>query len=1690
MTNTFRHTLGAAVFAATAWTSYGSAHAAVGDTVTNIATLTFNVDGVKNTLPSNPAVFTIQAPNIAPEIEFFRYSPNAPNPHTVSVNGSRYSPSGSLTGPFSDVGPARTTGGTIIPTSSPLPLIPATTYLTGELMFVTVSDVTANTNPNEIDRVTITVTADNGDTIVLELYESGPNTGEFWAYIPTTGAPTPLNDNQLTTGNNTHMTATYVNTFTQSEVVVDTALINPSNFVFDSVTGKPIDGAIVTLVDTATGLPAAVYGVDGFSTYPSEVTSGDDVNDQAGLTYDAESGEFVFPMLPAGTYRVEVEAPEGYSFASSFEAAEITTNAGGYTLSAGSFGNVFSLDELGTFHFDIPLDPQTDFVLTKTADRQFGDVGDYINYTVRVQNAGTRSAPVRLFDTLPMGFRYLNGTSRNGSGAISDPIVSSNATLLTFPLGILAPGETITLDYALQIGPGAPMGDAVNRAVVLAPDDSQLSNIARAEVTLREDLLRSTSTVIGRISERSCDGDEEWARDIVRGIGVAGVRLYLETGAYAVSDADGLFHFEGVSEGTHVVQVDEETLPKGFTPMTCEENTRYAGSMTSKFVDIQGGGIWRANFYLEQTGPTEEIIETEELAENQAYKKFNDTWLNTQTSEPALVYPNTQGTPATPSVNIGVKHKPDQRVSLVLNDRPVSELNLAARDVSANRLTMISRWRGVDLLEGANRLTIHVKNADGSTARTLHETISYVKTIARATPMPSQSVMIADGRTVPSIAIRLEDEAGRPVHMGRIVTVDVSAPYRLYDETGERTIRERTDEMINPLAARQDIVVGRDGVVRVKLEPTLQTGKVTAIVTLDNGRKVPVYMYLEPEKRDWILVGLAEGSAAWEKIKGESIVLSGEDKDDVITDGRVAFFAKGLIKGNWLTTIAVDTDAKRGTRDQGFNSEIDPNAYYTLYGDRSYQEFEGVSRYPVYVKIEKRTAYALFGDYDTNIPEGRLTAYNRRLSGLKAEYIGENFQILGFAAETNQGFAKDELPADGTSGTYQLSNRRILAQSERVVVETRDRNRPDIILERKEMLRYLDYTLDYLTGQLIFRLPVDVSDFDFNPNVIVVDYETSEDAERNLTFGGRVQAEFMDDRLRIGSTFVKEDGSALSSGSKSNMVGIDVLAQISDTTEVRAEYAITDTTPGIDGAQGMLAEIIHTSEKLQGEVYFRQEDAGFGLGQRNSSTNKIRRYGAKAAYEISEFEDKKTGRRGRNTVEGLAYREENLQTGDTRDSGEVTAKHSGDRLSYSAGLRATKDNLVGRENRESILAIARASLEVPKHGVTFQLAHEQPLGGKDTVSAFPRRTTLGVDKTIGRKATASIRHEILQGGDNHSMNTTVGLTTTPWTGVAITASSDLMTNDLGRRLGATVGLDQQVQLSEKWSASAGVRNRRVLDQTGEYIEVAPDAAISPLEQNEDFTSAYAGIGYRDEVMTGSMRGEARNSVSGDTWIGTAALARELSETLSVAGAVRGVFNEAVDNPNATSLLDARIGGAWRPRGEDTVIFDRLDLKHEKNQLGETTTKIVNNFAMNTMVADNWQLSANYGAKHVRADIAGTKHSNWTHLLGAETRFDVHEKIDLGLRGQLMTSSGLRSTQYSYGPSIGIAPVKNVWINAGYNVTGFKDEDFEAAEYSRKGVYLQMRIKFDQHTARGLLRRISPANIVADNGSTQRSFANP
>ena len=218
------------------------AHAELGDRVVNVATVSHETDELGQIFQTtNEAVFVIEAVRTPSTIEFFRYAPLASTQvdaraFGTTINGSDFSPSGNGDD-FIPVGDPVTSNGVVLDFSGEVSLTPADTYLSGELMIVRVIDLGQNGNAKTIETVAITIATDNGDEITLRLYESGPDTGEFYAYVPSSRDPSSQNDAVLTAPANTNLRATYIDTFDSTEVSVDTALVDPFSRVFDSLTG-------------------------------------------------------------------------------------------------------------------------------------------------------------------------------------------------------------------------------------------------------------------------------------------------------------------------------------------------------------------------------------------------------------------------------------------------------------------------------------------------------------------------------------------------------------------------------------------------------------------------------------------------------------------------------------------------------------------------------------------------------------------------------------------------------------------------------------------------------------------------------------------------------------------------------------------------------------------------------------------------------------------------------------------------------------------------------------------------------------------------------------------------------------------------------------------------------------------------------------------------------------------------------------------------------------------------------------------------------------------------------------------------------------------------------------------------------------------------------------------------------------
>ncbi|MFN5823875.1 MAG: hypothetical protein ACK44T_07605, partial [Sphingomonadales bacterium] len=455
---------------------------------------------------------------------------------------------------------------------------------------------------------------------------------------------------------------------------------------------------------------------------------------------------------------------------------------------------------------------------------------------------------------------------------------------------------------------------------------------------------------------------------------------------------------------------------------------------------------------------------------------------------------------------------------------------------------------------------------------------------------------------------------GKPIQPDAVGAFSVSDPYRPAVEIDAQQANQLSGlERAAPVWR----VIGEDGIAYIELEPTTASGTVAISFDFLDGQvkhSQRIETWLDPGDRPWTVVGFAAGTIGFNKLEQGLEDLAG-DEDPLNVDGRIALYAKGRVSGKWLMTLAYDSDKKAD--DARFAGKIDPRRYYTVYADRSEQRYDAASIRRLYLKLERPQFYALFGDYQTGIDEPELARYQRSFNGIKAEYRSDDVHAQVFAADTPYRYRRDEIQGTGLSGPYALSARDIFANSERITVETRDRLQSNIIVDRKQLMRHIDYDIDYASGTLRFREPILSRSSGLDPQFIIAEYEVDGVGERVNNAGGRVKWQSADQNLQIAATAIHDE----TDSDKTNLVGADIRYRPVAGTELRAEFAATDgqararsATPDAGGASALLLEAEHHGPKFDLLGYYRRQSAGFGVGQTNRSELGAEKFGLDTRY--------------------------------------------------------------------------------------------------------------------------------------------------------------------------------------------------------------------------------------------------------------------------------------------------------------------------------------------------------------------------------------------------------------------------------------------------------------------------------------------
>ena len=1353
----------------------------------------------------------------------------------------------------------------------------------------------------------------------------------------------------------------------------DSALIDPESRVFDGSTGALIDGAIVTLIDDATGLPATgILGDDGLSSFPATLTSGGSVTDGGGQIYDFGPGGYRYPVVPAGNYRLQVAPPATYTFPSGVADATLQTLPGApFALGAGSRGGVFAVASGATFQVDVPLDAVSGFgFIAIDASRDVVSLGEHFQFDVRVENPGVLGAPLGVDVTvvLPVGIRFRPGSVRLDDAKSPDPVVSPDGRTLTWTLPASALPVVTHIRFTVKVTPSSRRGLTRTTARAQALGGTSTED-AVATVRITEDLGANNAYVIGRVSEGACGSDD------FGGKGLAGVRVYLEDGTFSVTDENGYYHFAGVTSGSHVVQMDVQSLPGFYEPLPCaqDEGHSFAGRPFSQFVEIQGGTLWRSDFRVQlraraqggisqrlesqlvdgtihyqlalrgngvavrnaralvmlpegveyvpgsardagapiadpeqkhgvltfrlpeetegdwsmdltldavPTGPKERDLETtsvvmfdtpvEKLARTPAAKTFlhgesssgsgiqvvetlglrpgeewttaatepatdaapakptvfNKAWLEQAQPGFAWLSPEPGFAAAIASVNVAIQHLPGTTIELTLNGVEVPRFNFEGEFSNGANTVSLSRWRGIDLVDGDNALVARELDAQGNEVARLERSLHYAGPPFRAELVPELSRLVADGATPPVIAVRFTDEDDEPAREGQVGVYQVEPPYR---PNLDPTLRElRRQAGLAPESP--SYVIGPDGVARIELAPTTTSGRVNLRFALAGNHEKELHPWLEANARDWVMVGLVGGSLLHSSVSEhtESLV-PGDVEDGWDLDRGTTVFAKGRIKGSWLLTAAYDSrreefessnDIDRAALEGG----LDPNQYYTLYGDATTQGFEAPSQRKLYVKLERKQFYALFGDFQTGLTMTELSRYSRNLNGFHTEYDGDYVSLNAFGTDTSQAFVQDEIRGDGTSGLYRLSRQEIVLNSETVSIQIRDRFHGEQVLSSESQVRWVDYNIDYTSGTIFFKRPIPSTGEGFNPVYIVVEYESDDDSDEEVNGGGRAALRLFDDSLELGTSLVHEG----TVGQASSLYGSDLRVDLDASTTLRGEYAMTRSAlvdSSLDPQGGAwLAELSRRDGDLDSRVYWREQRPGFGLGQQSASETNMQQLGLDARYLLSDTL----------ALSGEAFRQVDMASSARRDLFEGRVEHHEGPVSAYGGARWAHDVFSDDTDTTSPQLLGGGSYTMYQNRLKLRGDTEVALGGDESLD-FPTRFLVGADFELLPQLTVFGEEEFTLASERSTAATRVGLRTSPWRGAQATAAIGQRSQQDSERLFGTLGLLQTYQLTDALAFDVAVDNSLTL--SGEDTAAS---SISPFASSQPVNYGLAG----------------------------------------------------------------------------------------------------------------------------------------------------------------------------------------------------------------------------------------------------------
>jgi hypothetical protein len=763
--------------------------------------------------------------------------------------------------------------------------------------------------------------------------------------------------------------------------------------------------------------------------------------------------------------------------------------------------------------------------------------------------------------------------------------------------------------------------------------------------------------------------------------------------------------------------------------------------------------------------------------------------------------------------------------------------------------------------------------------------------------------------------------------------------------------------------------------------------------------------------------------------------------------GRMAFYAKGSLKKKYLVTASFDS---RRTRDNQLFRDLDPNKQYALYGDASSLTYDALTQSKFYGRIERNESFISVGDFNTDFRSTEFAKYDRSFTGFLGKIQQSSHALTGFATLNDRNMKLDEIRGEGISGYYYLSCGRIVINSDKIRIETRDRYHPERVTRFEELVRYQDYDVNYVDGTLMFKQPVSSVDGEGNPVYVIAVYEYQSNSDKSLIGGLRYDGTWMK-KVKLGSTLIIEEKNP----SNYVLYGVDASIPVLKWLQFKGEFAQTraaDFSMEKQVGSAYSAELkLQPFSALNVGGYYRMVDDDFLNPSQTGSRFEVgaEKYGFDQSLQLGKY----------GKIQSQFYRQYNQQG--TVNENQVRVANAS--YEYAIGSKTTaRLGFEDAERRQS----AGDSIQVRNYRskmIKGQLSHRWGKRLSSTVeheqnlaegrTALPTGSSVGLAFDLTEKVQLFVKQRLLNTTEQHTQ-TLLGIDSRLNKNTQLTGKYEIG-GAAGENLSrATIGLKNRWQVYKDLALNLAFESTATMDS----LEVP----------TPDHSAVSVGFEYLpDKPWKSSGKYELRRDDVVNRQVLTLGSEFKILHGLSAIGRLDWTgarYGQSGDD--LWNRSECQLGLAYRPEQSDAFNgIAKVQLLSDKNTHVAPKTKLDR---LIVSMHGYWEPASRleFGARFalrrlLDEEIDVFKSTTTTVLVSLRTEYAWKTRWSTGLDMRLTRLYPIGQVKRGAAADVNFLLKQNMQIGLGYVFKGLDDADFSYSEYTYSNFYLLFRMKFSE-----------------------------